>query len=116
MAFFKDIPSGQVHEFQVHRQGEKPRLYELKLGDEAMQAPMVICTFNKSAIGDLITGGEETGERYIQHFQNKHKSVFLTEIENTILGLAVVFLVILIFARVLANYRKQGKLSALLKT
>lgn len=41
----KDIPSGQIHEFQVHRQNEKPHLYELKLGDEAMQAPMVRMIF-----------------------------------------------------------------------
>ena len=38
----QDIPAGQVHEFQVHRPGKKPLLYELKLGDEVMQAPMVI--------------------------------------------------------------------------
>lgn len=38
---FQDIPAGQIHEFQVHRPGLKPLLYELKLGDEVMQAPMV---------------------------------------------------------------------------
>ena len=37
----QDIPAGQIHEFQVHRPGVKPVLYELKLGDEVMQAPMV---------------------------------------------------------------------------
>ncbi|XP_028395260.1 actin-related protein 8-like [Dendronephthya gigantea] len=38
----QEIPAGQIHEFQVHRPGVKPLLYELKLGDEVMQAPMAM--------------------------------------------------------------------------
>lgn len=37
----QDIVGGQVHEFQVHRPFETPRSYQLKIGDEAIEAPMV---------------------------------------------------------------------------
>ena len=43
----QDIPAGQIHEFQVHRPGVRPLLYELKLGDEVMQAPMVNLSVNE---------------------------------------------------------------------
>ncbi|RMX44443.1 hypothetical protein pdam_00010070 [Pocillopora damicornis] len=36
----QDIVGGQVHEFQVHRPFETPRSYQLKIGDEAIEAPM----------------------------------------------------------------------------
>ena len=38
---FQDIPSGQVHEFQVMRPNEKILLYKLRLGDEPLLAPVV---------------------------------------------------------------------------
>ena len=31
-----------MHEFQVHRPFENPRSYQLKIGDEAVEAPMVV--------------------------------------------------------------------------
>ena len=37
----QDIIGGQVHEFQVHRPFKTPRSYQLKIGDEAIEAPMV---------------------------------------------------------------------------
>lgn len=37
----QDIVGGQVHEFQVHRPFDTPRSYQLKIGDEAIEAPMV---------------------------------------------------------------------------
>ena len=37
----QDIVGGQVHEFQVHRPFQTPRSYQLKIGDEALEAPMV---------------------------------------------------------------------------
>lgn len=36
----EDIIGGQVHEFQVHRPFKTPRSYQLKIGDEAIEAPM----------------------------------------------------------------------------
>ncbi|XP_074639693.1 actin-related protein 8-like isoform X1 [Acropora palmata] len=36
----EDIVGGQVHEFQVHRPFQTPRSYQLKIGDEALEAPM----------------------------------------------------------------------------
>ncbi|CAH3174956.1 unnamed protein product [Porites evermanni] len=36
----QDIVGGQVHEFQVHRPFDTPRSYQLKIGDEAIEAPM----------------------------------------------------------------------------
>ena len=30
-----------MHEFQVHRPFDTPRSYQLKIGDEAIEAPMV---------------------------------------------------------------------------
>ena len=42
----QDIVGGQVHEFQVHRPYETPRSFQLKIGDEAIEAPMVNMTFS----------------------------------------------------------------------
>ena len=64
----QDIPAGQIHEFQVHRPGEKPQLYELKLGDEVMQAPMVnLCS--EPSRGDITSRGNTTS-RNIRHAKN----------------------------------------------
>ena len=41
LVLFQDIVGGQVHEFQVHHPDEAPLSYNLKIGNEAMQAPMV---------------------------------------------------------------------------
>ena len=38
---FQDIVGGRVHEFQVHRPNKAPASYQLKIGDEAVHAPMV---------------------------------------------------------------------------
>eukprot|EP00112_Aurelia_sp_Birch-Aquarium-sp1_P000617 Seg1058.8 transcript_id=Seg1058.8/GoldUCD/mRNA.D3Y31 product="Actin-related protein 8" protein_id=Seg1058.8/GoldUCD/D3Y31 len=37
-----DIPVGHVHEFQVYRPQESGLLYQLKLGDEPLQAPIAL--------------------------------------------------------------------------
>jgi len=36
-----DIPVGQIHEFQVYRPQKRGLLYQIKLGDEPLQAPIV---------------------------------------------------------------------------
>lgn len=41
-SFSQEIPGGQVHEFQVLGPHQQPRMYKLKLGDEAIQAPMAL--------------------------------------------------------------------------
>ncbi|KAK3728625.1 hypothetical protein QZH41_011698, partial [Actinostola sp. cb2023] len=38
----QDIVGGQVHEFQVHHPNQAPLSYNLKIGNEAMQAPMAM--------------------------------------------------------------------------
>lgn len=51
----QDIVGGQVHEFQVHRPFDTPRSYQLKIGDEAIEAPMV-CAEHSLAWSDIAIG------------------------------------------------------------